>query len=239
MGVVPSPSVATDAVMKGKVRIQVSRLEALLHGPSDEVEYQKVVKGFEQLGEIVQVQKLLGVLYVESSDKDKIVVLYAFKELGVEGAVEVLPLIARDFAAAWKKHPNEMSFAAFGALERFQGMAWSKLPPVCGQNRGQVQAARETKIPARISIDGIVTTGSWSDRVAIQRSILHHQLQKRHAEAELDYVIPSAADTDWIRIIGRVAFVRLRGPSSGENFIFVRSGDVEWSFLTGTGGWVS
>ena len=48
-----------------------------------------------------------------------------------------------------------------------------------------------------------------------------------------------AEETDWVRLMGGYAFVKVRGKSSGTDLLFARDGKGKWSLACVLSRWVS
>jgi hypothetical protein len=215
---------------------------------SSDQSFTDAVTAFKKLAPAATLQAMLADLYPNADAKDKVVLLAVLNQIGVEHAVKALPAIAADFAVARPKHPNDMSFAGFYVLEKFMGLAWKKLP--ADKKKGQegkksVEKGKDEPKPKppdehkpnKVSPDGYAHTGSPADRKAIGQFILAHNLHIEEKKAKA-YPIPPAEDTDWVRVVGNLAFVRLHGDSRGVDYIFIYY-KGEWSFLADLGHWVN
>ncbi len=202
----------------------------------------------KKLGPAQKVQGIMADLYLDATKEDeRIFLLVVLNRVGVEHASKALPAIAADYAVARPKHPNDMSFAGFYVLEKFMGLAWQKLPAE-KKNKGPDETkdvkgnppppppAPDENKPNKVAADGFCHTGSPADRKAITQFLLDHKLQ---VVGKKTYPIPVADNIDWVRVVGKHAFVRLRGESSGVDYIFVKSKDGEWCYLASLGHWVN
>jgi hypothetical protein len=210
--------------------------------------FDKAVAELKALAPASQLQTMLGDLYTEATPKEKITILYVLDKVGVEHAAKALPLIAADFAVARPKHPNDMSFAGFYVLEKFMGLAWKKLPAKdrdskvgdkkIGVNPIPKPAPVDDKKPTRVAADGYTHSGSIVDRKIIREIILEAKLLIVNGKP-MPYVVPPAEDDDWVRVVGNLAFVRLRGKSRGSDYLFTRSKAGHWSYLANLGHWIN
>jgi len=197
-----------------------------------------------------RIQELLAGFYPGAGKQERLAILYilnfhTLKEAGCESALEAFPAIAGDFAKARPHHPNSISFQGFYVLEQFMHFAWRKLPAHANQRKLQTKltdlepGAVITRVDSpRASADGLVDVGTREDRKAIVEIILAKQLHRKRPHNE-DYSLPNANETAWIRVMGGHAFVRMRGDSSGTDYIFIRRGRGEWTLLTSMGDWVN
>jgi hypothetical protein len=236
-------------------KLTVTELKARIHklqqGPVTQSAdgFDKAIAELKALAPPTLLQSMLADLYAEAMSKDKITILYVLDKVGVEHAAKALPPIAADFAVARPKHPNDMSFAGFYVLEKFMGLAWKKLPAKdrdgkkVGDKKIDVKPIPkhepvDEKKPTRVAADGYTHSGSIVDRKIIREIILESKLLTVQGKTK-PYVVPAAEDDDWVRVVGDLAFVRLRGKSRGSDYLFIRSKAGHWSYLANLGHWVN
>jgi hypothetical protein len=235
-GAGPSPALTKEAL-----KARVKQAQQIVF----EDEFRRAVAELKALGPAPRLQQMLSELYPDGDAKEKVTVLRLLEAVGVEHTVKALPAIAADYAVARPKPPNDMSFAGFYVLEKYLRLAWKKLPPAEGVDRKK-DAPVPPKTPEppaehtlnAVAPDEFTHTGSPADRKTIRRHVLENKLHIIGPKART-YPVPPAADTDWVRIIGSHAFVRLRGPSSGVDYLFLKSKDGKWCYLATLGYWVN
>lgn len=215
-----------------------------------EDELQKAVAELKALGPTPWLQAKLGELYPAADAREKLTILHLLETVGVEHAINALPAIANDYAVASPKHPNDMSFAAHHVLEKYMQLAWKKLPAARNahpKKETKDHPARREKpkpkppaehAPNKVAPDRFTHTGAPADRKSIRQFVLDHKLHVVGPKGKT-YRVPPVADTDWVRVIGRHAFVRLRGPSSGVDYLFLKTKDGAWCYLATLGQWVN
>jgi hypothetical protein len=243
-GFVPLPPDESKPT-KEQVAIKIREFRDLLPH-SSAAHFEERVREFRKLGAGERLQRLMVELYPEVKADERVAILHVIKYLGVEHARPLLPRAAQDFAAARATHPNEMSFAAFYVLDKFQDLAWRKLPREDEQGREKEEAKKQDQQrgpprpdPARVSPDGVVSAGLPADRGAILKIVAEKKLNQSEGRRPIAYPLPPDHDTDWIRIIDGHAFVRLRGESSGVDLLFMRTPKGEWTFLCTLGAWLN
>jgi hypothetical protein len=239
-GTLPAPKPT-----KAEVKAKVSAAQIALETGTD-LDFQKTVMDFKTLGPPPRLQELLAELYPESNHKEKVVLLHLLEKVGVEHAVQALPAIAADYAVARPKHPNDMSFSGFYVLEKFMRLAWKKLPAekdlekkadVPEGKKPPKQVIPEDK-PTKVAADGFTHTGSVADRKAIRQIVLTKKLYFWQGKKDKVHPVPTAENTDWVRVIGNNAFVRLRGETRGSDYLFVKE-KGQWLFQAELGHWVN
>jgi hypothetical protein len=229
---------------KEEIALKVREFRDILPNSSDAY-FEERVEEFKKLGSPIRLQTVLAELYIESKHDERVAILHVVKYIGVEYGRKALPKIAQDFAVAWPNHPNDMSFAAFYVLDKFMDLAWEKLPRHERERRDKRIELRRDDVPEpeamppRASRDGWTHTGAPGDWQAILQIVVAKKLHHYGKIGERIYPLPAKEDADWIRIIDDHAFVRLRGKSSGTDFIFSRDAKGEWSLLCVMGQWVS
>lgn len=209
-----------------------SNIEVIVHARThDQVE--PTLAYLKRLGNLPHTQSVLAELYGEANDQaQRVAILRVLTSVGVDEALNALPIIAHDFATAHKTSPNEMSAVLLVVVDKFRDLAWQRLAPASPQleasKEKETGLGRPDTEPTWTSEDGTVHTGRRSDRMEILQVIIRQQLTT-------GYYVPTAKETSWIRIIGNYAFVRLTRESSRCEYLFVLTEDRGWSLLVPLG----
>lgn len=233
----------TDRPTPAELKVKVAEVQLLIARHASCADIESACLAIKALGQPERIGSVLAQLYAEAEKEERITILHVLKRTGARHVVAALPLIAQDFAAARPDHPNDMSFAAFYVLEDIMHQSYKQLPAdnPKGKDVKQPQRAKDepeikVKPHDRVSEDGLVSVGTAKDRSAIRRAI---EDRKLHRIGKQVYNLPSEDSTDWLRIIGDHAFVRLRGDHHGVDYLFMRSDKGKWSLLTTMGEWVN
>lgn len=231
---------------RAEIQASIAEIQKL----SFDEEINEALARLKKLGPLPRIQETLGDIYHGANHKDKVTILRMLDRIGVEYAVGAFPAIAADFAVARSKHPNDMSFASFYVLEKFMRLAWKCLP----SDKDMEKKADKAKVleepkqgmpdnykPTKVSLDAFTHSGSVNDRKAIAALITAKKLNISDHEGKpaKHYPVPGADDADWVRVIGNHAFARLRGQSSGVDYLFVKSKQGQWELLATLMKWVN
>jgi hypothetical protein len=193
------------------------------------------------IGNTVAAQRVLAARYPHADTQEKCAILYVLNRIGIEGAGDALGPIAADFAIARKTHPNDLSFATFYVLDLMKAHAWKVLPEP-REKKGEPKRGDGGPVkvppPTRVTKDGGVTTGTLAERKELVRLIVAEKLRLSPRKGAA-YDLPDAADQEWVRVVGKYAFVRLRARSRGASVLFAKDGKGKWALAAVLGHWVN